>query len=225
MRFALTADHREFFNKKSYIEFEQMLSSDQIAALRTNADEALAKRLRLPVAKLADKSSAELFQAGYDLWRDNDAIKKVVHKNAFATLASELFQITPIRSGFDQYIITSKGTAAPFAQAFSLQDSCCLSPLAGALILPLDDLMAPLSFFPMPLNAGNGLFISPSLPIPWPELFSTPGLRFIMIGFAIEKTFFRADTRDPHAVNLKLLGYVFNDHLKDSLHPLILRKH
>jgi hypothetical protein len=224
MRFALTSDHREFFNKNNYIELEGIIPSDQIASLKKSVDETLATRLRLPVAKVADRPPLNLFQAGYDLWRDSEAIKKIVQKNAFASLASELFQILPIRCAFDQYIFTAKGSPAPFSQPFTLQDASCLSPLAGALILPLEDLIEPLSFFPLPLNIGSGLYISPSLSLPWPQLFSTPGLRLFMIGFAREKTSFRADTRDPHAVNLKKLGYAFNDHLKNSLHPILLRK-
>lgn len=225
MRFALTADHREFFNKNRYIEFENMLSLSQVALLKKNADEALAARLRLPVNKLSEKPSTELYQAGYDLWRDNEAMKKTMQKNAFATIASELFQVVPLRYAFDQYFYITKGSTAPFPQPFSLQETSCLSPLAGALLLPLEDLMQPIVSFPLPINAGRGLFISPSLPLPWTELFSTQGLRFILIAFAMEKTFFLADTRDPHAVNLKKLGYIFNELLTDARHPILLRKH
>ena len=223
MRFALTADHKEFFNKKGYIEFQEMLSAPQVAALTLNADETLAKRLRLPVSRLKEQSSAALFQAGYDLWRDNEAIKATVHKNNFALLASQLFQTPAIRCGFDQYIVTAKGTAAPFSQPFALQETSCISPLAGALLLPLNDLTEPLPFFPMPLKAGSGLFLSPLTPIPWAELFATPALRFLIIGYAMKKALFCADTRDPHAGNLKLLGYIFNEQLNNTLHPLLLR--
>ena len=176
MQFALTPDHREFFNKNSYIELEGLLLADQIALLRKNADETLSSRLRLPAAKLNELQAVDLFKAGYDLWRDNETIKKTTQKKALAALASDLFQTLPIRLAFDEYIYTSKSAAAPFSQAFSLQETSCLSPLAGALILPLEDLEQPLSFFPLPIKSGNGLFISPSLPIPWPQLYSSPEL-------------------------------------------------
>jgi hypothetical protein len=224
MRFALTADQRDFFNRNSFIEFEEMLSSDQAIALKTNADQVLAARLHIPKENLARQQSSALFQAGYDLWRDNEIVKKTEQKNAFAALASELLQILPLRFAFDQYILTARGSNSPFSQSFTLQETSCLFPLAGALILLLEDVLQPFADFPLPLKSGNGLFISPSLPIPWPKLYSTPNLCFIAIGFAMEKTLFRADTRDPHAVNLKRLGYVFNDLLKDSLHPLLIIK-
>ncbi len=224
MQFALTPDLREFFNKNSYIELQGILSVDQVALLRKNADETLAARLRLPVSGLGDLSTIDLFKAGYDLWRNNEEIKKIVHKKSLATLASDLFQTLPIRLAFDEYIHTSGKSTSPFSEPFPLQETSCLSPLVGALIIPLEDLSEKLPFFPLPMNTGNGLFISPTLPIPWAQLYATPGLRFLILGYGMKKTFFRADTRDPHAVNLKMLGYVFNDCLKESFHPLLLRK-
>jgi hypothetical protein len=224
MRPTITPDHRSFFTKNNFIELEGLLPLDQIASLNINCPEAIAKRLKIPFWKLDEKTGIELFKAGYDLWRDSNPIKAILHKNNIATVASELFEVLPLRFGFDQYIATTKDASTPFSEPLPLQDTCCLSPLAGALILPLHDLLEPLPFFPMPQKAGHGLFISPSLPIPWPELFSTPDLQFIMIGFATGKTLFRPDTIDSHAVNLKQIGYVFNEYLKDSVHPILLRK-
>jgi hypothetical protein len=221
MRFALTADHCAFFNKHAFIELEGVLPLDQLADLKKNAEETLATRLRLPAAQISKRSTSELFLAGYDLWRDNDAIKKTTQKNAFARLALELFQTPSLRYGFDQLIYTTQGVPPLFSEPYTLQEISCLSPLAGALILPLEDLPHSLPFFPVPIHSGNGLFISSSLPIPWPELFATPKLRLLMIVYAMKKTHFRPDTRDPHAAHLKKLGYAFNDPLKNSLHPLL----
>jgi hypothetical protein len=221
MRLAITPDHKEFFSKNGYIELEGMLPVSAVTEVKKSAEETLAARLKIPAAKLNAQPAAALFQAGYDLWRDNEVVKRVAQKKDFALLASELFQITPLRLAFDEYLCATDG--CPFSERLTLQETSCLSPLAGALILPLSDLPKGPSF-PMPLNAGSGLFISPSLPIPWPELFATEGLRFLIIAFAPKKTLFCADTRDPHAVNLKRLGYVFNDQLGDLLHPILVRK-
>lgn len=224
MRFAITADHREFFTKNNFIEFEDMISLDQISALKKNLEAAVAKRLNVSEAQLKQKSAPEIYQAGYDLWRDNEAIKKIAHKHSFAALAGELLQTVPLRYAFDQYFAMTKCTVSPYDVPSSLQDISCLSPLAGALIIPLHDLPTPPSFFPMPLKAGHALFISPSFSLPWPQLFSTPDLNFFLIAYAMDKTFFRPDSRDPHAVKLKKLGYVYNDLLNDTVHPIVLRK-
>ena len=224
MRLALTADHKEFFLKNNYIEFEGLLTPEQVAILKKNAEEALASRLKLNPSRLKDQPTKELFQAGYDLWRGSAAVKKTVHKKEFALLASELFQTIPIRCAFDQYISTALRSASPFPETLTLQESSCLSPLAGALVLPLDDLMKPIPSFPMPMNAGSGLFIAPALEMPWPELFAAPNFSFLIIGYSGARTLFAPDTRDPRAVNVKMLGYVFNENLNDAKHPILLRK-
>jgi hypothetical protein len=222
MRLAITPDHKEFFNKNGYLELEGLLSVSMVADIKKSIEETIAARLKVPVAKLSTQPAASLFQAGYDLWRDNEVVKRVAQKKDFALLASELFQLTSLRLAFDAYVCATNGS--PFPERLTLQETSCLSPLAGALILPLTDLLQPIPLFSMPLNAGNGLFISPSLPIPWPELFATEGLCFLIIAFSNRRTLFCPDTRDPHAVNLKRLGYVFNDKLSDSLHPILVRK-
>jgi hypothetical protein len=225
MRFAITADHRDFFTKNHYIEFEEILPFDQVSSLKKNAEETIAQRLRIPLEKLNKKTAPEVYYAGYDLWRDHEEIKKITQKQAFASLASELMQAIPLRYAFDQYFATYQcSIASPYDVPYSLQDVSCITPLAGGLLLPLEDLPSPPTFFPMPLKAGNGLFISSTFALPWPHLFSTCGLCFFLIAYAMEKAFFRADSHDPHAATLKKLGYVFNDQLKDSIHPIVFRR-
>ena len=103
--------------------------------------------------KLKEKTDPEIYQAGYDLWRDNEEIKKITQKQAFAAVASELFQALPLRYAFDQYFSMIQCTAgSPYDVPLSLQEISCLNPLAGGLILPLEDLAFPPTFFPMPLK-------------------------------------------------------------------------
>src|SRR5579863_3768855 len=211
MPFALTADHCAFFSKNQFIEFEELLPQTQVATLKKDVEEALAARLKIPVAQLGKRPASELFLAGYDLWREKDAIRKTTQKNVLIKLALELFQTQRLRYAFDQIIYTTQGIPSSLSAPCTLQEISCLHPLTGALILPLEDLTHPLPFFPLPLRSGSGLFISPSLSIPWPELFATPHLHFLMIVYGMKKTYFRPDTRDPHASQLKKLGYAFNE--------------
>ncbi len=225
MPFAITAQHRDFFFKNHYIEFEELLPLGQAAALKKNIEATIAKRLRIPPEKLNERSAPEVYFAGYDLWRDSADIKKITHKQAFASLAAELLQTMPLRYGFDQYFATYQcNVSSPYDVPSSLQEISCIKPLAGALLLPLQDLPSPPTFFPMPLKAGSGLFIAPTFALPWPYLFSTCGLSFLLIVYAMDKAVFRSDSHDPHASALKKLGYVFNDKLKASIHPILLRK-
>lgn len=223
MRFAITADHREFFTKHHFIEFEQLFSLHDIETLHIQAENTIAMRLGTTVKQLKHRTASEVYQAAYDLWRDNKAIKKITHKHSLATLAADLLQVTPLRYGFDQYFTLTKEAVFPYHAPSSLQDISCLSPLAGALLVPLQDLPASLSFFPMPLKRGHTLFISPTFLLPWPQLFSSSGVCFLLIVFAHEKTRFCAYSHDPYAASLKKLGYVFNEILNDKLHPILYR--
>lgn len=221
MRFALTTDHREFFNQMHFIELENVLSQEHVGILKQNAKKTFASRLQ-SLPKTAQCMPLNRLQAAYDLWRENPLIKKIVHKTAFASLAAELLDLRAVRFGFDQWIDTTENMQGSLNQCLSLQDHSALSPLAGGLLLPLTNLQQPLSF-PLPMRTGNALFITASFSIPWHELFATPSLQFLLIAFAQKTVFFRAGTPDPHARFLKKLGYVFNDKLKDSLHPILLR--
>ena len=212
MRFSLLSEHKHFFDTHHFIELEGLLSMPQITKLRHALFTTLTKR---PPKKT-------LFQCSYNLSFESAPIKRVTHKPEFASLAAELFHTPSIRFAFDQTVCIQEACPSPFKQGTPLQEACCLSPLLGALILPLEDLAAPLPFFPLPSKAGNALFIHATLPLPWEQLFATAGVYFLMIGYCAKKTLFKADTQDPHAVTLKQAGYVFNEPLKDSTHALLV---
>ncbi len=224
MRFALSPELKTFFDKNLFIELEGVLPCARVAELREKIHATLAKKLKVAPDHIHKKTAQELFLASYNLSFADRALKKFTHKLEFATLGLELFHASSIRFGFDQTFLITHNSPSPFADNTCLQETNCLSPLLGALLLPLSDLAAPLPFFPMPTKAGNALFISPALPLPWTQLFSVKGLEFLLIGYSAEKTLFKADTKDPHAVDLKKMGYIFNDFLKDSLHTLLIRK-
>jgi len=225
MRFVIDADHRQFFSKNGFIVFENLFPLDQLASLKNHAEETIAKRLRTAPTELYKKTGLEIYQAGHDLWRDSETMRKITHKQTFAEIAGQLFQTVSLRCGFDQYFSMGQGGSSPYPTATTLQEASCIEPLAGALLFPITDLSEPLPFFPLPVKAGDALMIAPSFSIPWPQLFGTAGLSFFLIAFAMEKAYFREGTQDTHAVFLKKLGYAYNSALEGSLHPIVLRKH
>lgn len=224
MHFSTNGSHLDFFKKNHHIAFEEILSPAAVDTLNTLLDSALAKRLHTTVEKTAKISAVDLFQAGFDLWREDEKLKKATQKHNLTAIASELFQIDILRIAFDQLILTPQAGKAPFAEPMTLQDGCCINPLAGALVVQLKDNAPQIAEFPLPSEKGTALFLSPQFLIDWPTLFGTEGLRFLMIGFGREKSLFRADTKDPHAVALKKLGYVFGDRLSNSIHPILIRR-
>jgi hypothetical protein len=222
MPFAITLEQRIFFEQHQFIELEGVLPVPQVETLQKEGEKGLCQKLGVPSQHLASETTAQLFLAGYHLHLLHGSIKRVTHKSSLATLLSELTQIPTLRFGFDQYILMTHGVS-PLPDR-PLAETCCLSPLAGAFILPLKELEAPLEFFPMPQKLGNILFLSPTLPIPWSRLCNTPDLCFLLVGLAVSKTLFREGTPDPLSSELKKLGYAFNGALKEPMHPLLKQR-
>ncbi|HEY2811425.1 MAG TPA: hypothetical protein VGJ00_08570 [Rhabdochlamydiaceae bacterium] len=222
MRFLYSPNQREFFYKNRFIEFEELLSKDQVAQLNKEIDELMAMRLHISLTQVEKMPSLTLFRAGHDLWRNAPGIRNATQKLSFAQIASELFGASPLRIAFDQYFCIYPPCDPFFNKAFSLNEISCIKPLAGAILFLLEDLSQPLP--PLPHAAGNVLFISPELHLPWDTLFQAPRLRFLLVAFAPEKSFYRHEPNDYHCPALKKWGYVYNDKLQQSLHPFVYGK-
>lgn len=224
MRFAITLEHKQFFQKHDFIAFEDVFTPSQLESLHKEIELTLAHRLHLPQHKLKRCPSLELFHKGHNLSWDSEAIRRFTHKASLASLIFALFDIPCIRFAFDQYLCGSKSFQSPFEEEWALERTCCVTPLLGALIIPLVDLNQAPQALSLPLKRGSCLFISPSLPLPWKELSSLQNLELLFIGFASEKSLFKADSKDPHAGELKKKGYALNDYLKESSHALLRRR-
>jgi hypothetical protein len=226
MRFALTPEQRDFFRKNQFIEFEGLLSKPQAASIDKQAEEILARRLKIPSSKWDTTPTLSLYKAGFDLWREAEAIKKATQKLSIVHIASELFDTSPLRLAFDQLFIVAS-SSPPFGKSLSLTEISSVKPLAGGVLFLLEDLEESVHKslpFPIPKTAGNALFFAPGLPLPWPALFSVPRLRFLLIAFAPEKSYYRQEQNDPHSPVFKKWGYAYNEQLKEELHPLVFGK-
>ena len=221
MRFAITPEQRDFFHKNQFIEFEKLLSPEQIGAIDKEAKEVISHRLKVPISKWETLPLHALYNAGYDLWRDAAQVKKATHKLSIAHIASEIFDTSPLRIAFDQLCIS--GSSCPFQNSLPLIEISSVKPLAGGILFLLSDAVI-LKEFPLPQAAGNALFFGPTLPIPWTQLFSMPHFSFLLVVFAPEKSFYRQEPNHPHSSLFKRRGYVFNDHLKESFHPVVFGK-
>lgn len=217
MRFTFTPDHREFFRKHGYIEFEGILSAQQAELLDQKAEKLLEKRIPL------GSDTLSLYKAGYDLWREEEVIKKATQKLSITHIASELFNTSPLRIAFDQYCRVASPTP-PFSTALTLAEVSCVKPLAGAVLFLLKDQAQEVLGFPLPKKRGNALFLAPDFPVPWNELYSLHDLRFLLIAFAPHKSYYRPEPNDPHSPVFKKWGYVYNEQLKEDLHPVLFGK-
>lgn len=218
---AISSEHLAFFKAHGYIAFHHLLLETSAKELKIHLEKALAERLGTSVEKLSRKPNCELFTSAYDLHLVDDTIRKTSHKPRIANVAQQLFDQPLLRFGFSQYLMTSSDPTPPFSDPFSFEKQSCLTPLAGLLLLNLGEVHGLLASFSFPQELGSALFISPSLPFPWQEIFQMPHTHLFLIAFAQNKTFFRADTPDPLSLELKKLGYAYNDLIKEPLHPLL----
>ena len=226
MRFALNSDHKDFYSKNSFIEFDELLTPDSLASLQSDIETTLSHRLKVSPSRLPDQPRKALFDAGFDIWRDSSNFKKTLFKSTVSEIAAQLFEESFLRIGFDQYIDTGSGSEALLTSSLSFNDLSCAKPLIGALILrlspPTDETIDP-QICPIPSKAGSGIFVSPSKIIPWSTLFAEKNLRLLILAYASKRSIYHLEKNDPHTHVWKGLGYVFGDRLNDNLHPVIHR--
>lgn len=214
MRFFLTDDQKEFFQKHRFMEIEGLLPLEKIALIEQLSEQTLAKRLG------QKSSSLDIFMQGYDLWRDNKELREILHKRSFVKIIADLFNIFPLRIAFDQYIKAC--LQPPIRTTWAQEELSCIKPLAGSVLIPLSFSKPLKSHFPFPQKIGNLLFLAPDYPIPWPALFALEGLKLLIVSFAHEKALYQQEIRDPHLHVLKKWGYVFGDRLDNQHHPLLI---
>ena len=207
MRLICTSQHRDFFNAHQYIEFVDVLHTGEIEQLHARIQELLPNRG---------------YKAGFDLWRERKYMKKATLRT-LGCIASQLCNIASLRIAFDTLVTHTH--PLPFHNTSSIADTSSIKPLAGGAFILLENIeydQTPyIGAFPLPTARGNLLFVTPSLSIPWPALFSLPQLHLLFIAFASEKSFYRQEPNDPYAAHYKKLGYVYNDKLTHATHPLI----
>lgn len=146
-----------------------------------------------------------------DLWRTQAPLKQIVFSKRLAELVFELTQKKPLRLAYDQYIPERLHYEEqdPLKEIFGsepLQNRTSISSLIGALLIGI--------------KTSESYFILPTCAFPYESLEPHP---FFMIAYGDSHSQYLYETRDPENHYLKSLGYVFGDHLKDNLHPILLR--
>lgn len=240
MKYAIASEHRDFFRKQGSIEFEGLLTAEQLHALNTEITSVLSQRLKITPPNVKRESSQRLFMGGHNLWRDSVAIKKLIWQQRFAEIASELVEQKPVRIGYDQYFPSpsrfgldekeSREYADLLAKELSLEEVTSLQGVLCGLMLCLDaPLEAPVAESePVPgdvfsIKAGNGIFIGPETVIAFDRLKALKNNRYLLLTYAQLTTIYIHRENDPHTHALKRLDYVYGDKLRDKTNPIIYR--
>jgi hypothetical protein len=227
MRFVTASEHRQFFIKRRFVEFENLISSQEAAEIKKDAESLLAARLKMKASGLQHKSPLELFLAGRDLWRHSPLIKKIITKPKIGAISSDIFEKTPLRLAYDQLYFSTTTQGKIFEKPCSLQQTSCLKNITGGLILRLSDDPMPLpeteDFCPFPQKIGSGIFLSPEIQLSFDPFFCVPHHSLLLIVYCGDKTVYTLDKKDPFTHALKRQGYVFGDRITSTTHPIVYR--
>ncbi len=241
MKFATAKEHRDFFQKQGWIEFEGFISNDQLALTNQAIDQVLSERLNVSLDRLRLLPSEQFYVQGRDLWRSNPTLRKFVTQMRFAEIAADLIEKKPLRLGYDQLFPArqqhtqfSKATPQVYScfleQTASLESVSCLKGVICGLVLALSskqeesaDQVSSEGIDVFPSQPGNAIFFQPSVPVKWNNLYAHLGQRFYLVVYTQASAHYQSQPQDPHTHALKRLGYVFNDKLGDKLHPIVYR--
>jgi hypothetical protein len=237
MKFALAKEHLDFFYQRHYVEFENLISSKDILLLKEALEETVAKRLRIDKDQVYYSSLQNLFLSGFDSWRDNKKIKKILLRSDLAEVASHLVKKNPIRMGFDQILMTPlhlpyRPEEAPsvFHEAMVLKDHTCLQGIVCGLILNLGRAFenpsplsqnAPPTSAPLPEKPGSGVFFAPNTALSLPSLLQASSSLFLLIAYTGNSVLYKLCKKDLHTHTYKKMGYVFGDQLSYRTHPIL----
>ncbi len=241
MKFSTAKEHRDFFQKHGWIEFEGLISDDQLLNANDLIDRTLAERLNVTPERLNNISSEKKYVEGHDLWRANPALQKLVSQARFTEIAAELLETRTLRLGCDQ--IFPSREQKPFLnetlqvyshfleEVASLEAISCLKGIACGVMIclgakgeaekPHTDSIDVIDVFPK--SRCHVIFFQASAQVNWNRLYSHLGQTFYLVVFTNLHAHYQLEPRDPHTHTLKRLGYIFNDKLNDRLHPIIYR--
>jgi hypothetical protein len=225
MRFAISSAQLQFFLQHHYIEFDDLITAQDVATLKENGQALVAKRLKTSPSKLNQFSNTDLFMAGRDSWRENSEAQKILFRPKLGQIATTLFQEKHLQMGYDQWIQTS-AAPSPIDQFFSLEQISSFNHISGGLIINLGtplEITGSYVFCPVPKKPGSGLFLSPKLLLDWKTLFNTPHLELLLLVYCPMGVRYTLNSHDPHVHALKRKGYVFGDQVSTLTHPLLYR--
>ncbi len=239
-KFAIANEHHLHFERQQLLELEGVIPMDQILQLQLSLD----NTLKLSMAEYGKWSAQplpdELFLEGRDLWRKNDAAKRIVWDKQLVGIASELMRKRFIRLGYDQFLLGGPLKEVPkdakdellgarsllLMQQTNLEDISCIRGTLCGLIICLTSAKEQIERQPnslFPIEAGHITYFTSQANIDFSELSKRENQKFLLIVYAEKTTLYVANEKDPNWHGLKRLGYVFGDRVRDSLHPVLHR--
>jgi hypothetical protein len=211
MRVVVSREQHFFFERCNYLCLENVLTNREIDDLTQAAERELLMRWSAQPQERFDDSTV-LF--GKNLSLSSEPIRKILFSLRLSEIAFQLTNKRPLRFGFDQM------WRIPHIPTDCTIDSLSsVAPLVVGVIIALDERRGVKEEM-FPFERGSVTFISPTLRLCVPQ--GDRG-RFLLMAFAHDRPQYRFQPSDVHTHELKRLGYVFGDILKETTHPVLYR--
>ncbi len=213
MKYSLAKEHRDFFEKEGWIEFEGLISPKQVQEANAQIDH-VQNRQR-------------------DLHLDIPAVKKIAVLKTIGEIGTELMRIKSVRLGYDQLLENDPHDKAfgkgvnrylNLPEGKNLREISCLQGVNfGALVCLKNDLPDDQKKNPFPTQPGHVAFIRPEHPLSFKILAFPLPQRYLLIAYAVPNAVYIAQELDPYGYHMKELGYVYGDKLKEKHYPTVVK--
>jgi hypothetical protein len=228
MIISLTAKHRDDFEKRQHIAFEELLPAPTVRAINLALDRDLSRRIGMPKRAVPNASHKQQTMAGRDLWRNEPTIKKTSAKKEFAKTMAELLSMAPLRLAYDQLLIPKKtGEKGMYAGNHTIKELSSFEGILGGMIICIrsaedseSEQVEEGAFFPH--QVGTAVFFEASCRIPFGQLHErAEGFRYLLVAYGRKDLNYVQNGGDPHVGFLQKLGYSFGDQLNRD-HPILV---
>jgi hypothetical protein len=205
MKLFVSSQQHEHFQTHHFIEFEEIISKEEVSVLHENIEKTISGRIHCPKNKA---SPEKLFKAGLNLSASCPSIQKLITSSKFSSIASQLFNQKPLRLGYDLYISPAN---APFLQPLRpFQEICCIQGVLGGIFICLEG-----------EKMGQVIFFGPELQIDPANIFG--GAPFLLMTYSNSSALFIRRLEDPLFLLFQGKGYQYGDRLKDPTNPIIYK--
>jgi hypothetical protein len=208
MKLFVSSQQHEHFETHHFIEFEELISKDEVLTLHENIEKTISGRIRCPIEKVWKESPEKLFKAGLNLSASSVSIQKLITSSRFSSIASQLFNQKPLRLGYDLYVSPANSQFLQPLRPF--QEICCIQGVIGGIFICLEG-----------EKVGRVIFFSPELQIDPVKIFD--GAPFLLMTYSHSSALFIRKLEDPLFPCMQENGYQYGDRLTEPLNPIIFK--
>jgi hypothetical protein len=208
VKVSVSGDQISFFERFGYVELEHFFSK------------AAVQKLALGVAQ-EQRSGADFFAR--DLALSSEMVRRVLFSSSLIKCAFAILRKRPLRYAFDQLLQGPlQSPSLPSCETVCvgpilLSALICIRPSTGGEPISHEKFI----LNQLPTTEGGVTFISSKTALDFRRDFDG---EYILLGYGGAHLFYRVEDKDPYNHLLKRRGYLFNDSLKLSTHPLLLKE-